>query len=61
MPEGIHPMRQKQLAMLENTHTECTDFGQVLNHRHPKENSMIPSSRIMPFMGDRCVNNLGTT
>jgi hypothetical protein len=61
MPEGVHPMCQKKLAMLENTHIERTDFGQFLNRRHPIEHAMIPSSGIIPFLGDRCINNLGVT
>jgi hypothetical protein len=59
MPEGIQPMRQNQLSMLDNTHTEWTDFSQVLVHHYPIGHAMIPSSGIMFFPGDRWVNNLG--
>jgi hypothetical protein len=61
MHEGVQPMRQKKLTMLDNTHTECTDSGQVLIRRYPIGRAMIPSSGIMSSPGDRRVNNLGTT
>jgi len=59
--KAVNPCPIKQLAMLDKNHTQRTDYTQVLARRYHIGCTMILSSRIMSFPGDRHINNLGTT